>query len=152
MEKFNESMFGRKVKFTNAMAHEEVPCFYPEVGTIGTIVPTKGTDFENMDYLPYIVQWPEGTTSDKDLWAVAERDIELVDEEMEMYISKYISKSIFIDSFLKTLLSGMWGLDSEKWVVFSINSRLENKWFWSICLKNVETKAEKRIKIPMCRD
>ena len=149
MEKFDKSMFGRKVRFTNAIAHEEEPWFYPEVGTIGTIVPTKETDFENMDDLPYVVQWAEGTTSDKDLWAVADRNIELVDEEMEMYISEYISKSISIDSFLKTLLSGMWDLDSEKWVVFSINSRLE---FWSICLKNVETKAEKRIKIPMYRD
>lgn len=150
MEKFNESMFGRKVRFTNAIAHEEEPWFYPEVGTIGTIVPTKGTDFENMDDLPYVVQWAEGTTSDKDLWAVADRNIELVDEEMEMHISKYIS----IDSFLKKLLANLWGLDLKNWVVSFVGSRLENenKWFWSICLKNVETKAEKRIKIPMYRD
>lgn len=86
MKKFDKSMFGRKVKFTNAMVHEEEPWFYPEVGTIGTIVPIKGTDFDDMDDLLYVVQWPEGTTSEDDLWAVADEDIELVDEDMEIEV------------------------------------------------------------------
>lgn len=151
MEKFNESMFGRKVRFTNATAHEEAPWFYPEVGTIGTIVSTKGTVFENMDDLPYVVQWAEGTTSDEDLLGVADRNIELVDVTEDVFdMTEYIS----IDSFLKELLANLWGLDLKNWVVSSVGSRVdyEDKWFWLIRLKNVETKAEKRIKIPMYRD
>lgn len=154
MEKFNESMIGRKVRFTNAMAHEEEPWFYPEVGTIGTIVSTKGTDFENMDDLPYVVQWPEGTTSEKDLWAVDDKNIELVDEEMVTEDVFDMIKYISIDSFLKTLLANIWGMDLTNWVVSSVGSRVdvENKWFWLLRLKNIETKEEKRIKIPMYRD
>lgn len=154
MEKFNESMFGRKVRFTNAIAHEEEPWFYPEVGTIGTIVPTKETDFENMDDLPYVVQWAEGTTSADDLWSVDDKNIELVDEETVMKNVFDMVKYISIDSFLKKLLANLWGLDLKNWVVSSVGSRVdyENKWFWLIRLKNVETKAEKRVKIPMCMD
>ena len=154
MEKFNESMFGRKVRFTNATAHEEEPWFYPEVGTIGTIVSTKETYFENMDNVPYVVQWAEGTTSADDLWGVGEESIELVDEETAMKNVFDMVKCISIDSFLKKLLGGMWGLDLKNWVVYSVYSRVDykNKWFWLIRLKNVETKAEKRIKIPMYRD
>ena len=82
MEKFNESMFGRKVRFTNATAHEEEPWFYPEVGTIGTIVPTDGTNFEDFDNIPYVIQWPSESTSQNDLWATEDDSIELIDEEI----------------------------------------------------------------------
>ena len=48
MFKFDESMYGRKVRFVNVKAHEEMPWCYPKVGTIGVIVPVKGTDFEGL--------------------------------------------------------------------------------------------------------
>ena len=62
MFKFDESMIGRKVRFTNAKAHEEMPDFYPEVGTVGIIVSVEGTDFEHL-VDDFAVQWPRGTTS-----------------------------------------------------------------------------------------
>lgn len=80
--------------------------------------------------------------------------IELVDEEMVTKNVFDMVKYISIDSFLKELLANLWGLDLKNWVVSSVGSRVdyENKWFWLIRLKNVETKAEKRVKIPMYMD
>lgn len=84
MFKFDKSMYGKKVRFINAEAHEEEPDYYPEVGTIGTLVPVKGTDFEylvdNLD--DFAVQWPKGTTTGHggDLWLVDEKSLELVEE------------------------------------------------------------------------
>lgn len=85
MFKFNESMYGRKVRFINAEAHEEMPQYYPKVGTIGTIVPVKGTDFEGL-VDDFAVQWPEGSTeyagvgTRGDLWLSDEESLELVEE------------------------------------------------------------------------
>lgn len=85
MINFNESMYGRKVRFINAEAHEEMPEFYPEVGTIGVIVPVKGTDFERL-VDDFAVQWPEGSTeyagvgTRGDCWLSDEESLELVEE------------------------------------------------------------------------
>lgn len=85
MFKFNESMYGRKVRFINAEAHEEMPQYYLKVGTIGTIVPVKGTDFEGL-VDDFAVQWPEGSTeyagvgTRGDLWLSDEESLELVEE------------------------------------------------------------------------
>ena len=79
MFKFDESMYGRKVRFVNTKAHEEMPQYYPEVGTIGTIMPSSyhlNGYFEEEDY---IVEWPKGSTSWMDLWACGEESLELVE-------------------------------------------------------------------------
>lgn len=100
-----------------------------------------------------VVQWAKGTTSGKDLWAVDDKNIELVDEEMVTEDVFDMIKYISIDSFLKTLLDNISGMDLTNWVVSSVGSGVdvENKWFWLLRLKNIETKEEKRIKIPMYR-
>lgn len=81
MFKFDKSMIGRKVRFTNAKAHEEMPWCYPEVGTIGVIVPVKGTDFEKF-VDDFAVQWPDGSTTGTgtDCWLADEKSLELVEE------------------------------------------------------------------------
>lgn len=78
MFKFDESMYGRRVRFINAKAHEEMPGFYPEVETIGTIIPPKGTAFEKFGD-DFAVQWPEGSTSLNDIWVCDEDSLELVE-------------------------------------------------------------------------
>ena len=84
MFKFDESMIGRKVRFVNIKAHEEMPWCYPEVGTIGVIVPVKETDFEGF-VDDFAVQWPEGSTeiagvgTKGDCWLVGEESLELVE-------------------------------------------------------------------------
>ena len=58
MFKFDESMIGRKVRFVNTKLHEEMPEYYPKVGTIGTIIPSTW-DYFNVKFL---VDWPEYST------------------------------------------------------------------------------------------
>lgn len=88
MINFNESMYGKKVRFTNAEAHEEMPQYYPEVGTIGVIVPVKGTDFERL-VDDFAVQCPEGSTeyagvgTRGDCWLVDEESLKLVEEVVD---------------------------------------------------------------------
>lgn len=85
MFKFDESMYGKQVRFINAEAHEEMPWCYPEVGTIGTVVPVVRTDFEGL-VDDYAVQWPKGSTeyagvgTRGDCWLSDEESLELVEE------------------------------------------------------------------------
>lgn len=65
MFKFDESMYGKQVRFINAKAHEEMPDYYPEVGTIGIVVPVAGTDFEHL-VDDFAIQWHKGSTSGND--------------------------------------------------------------------------------------
>ena len=68
MSKFN---VGDKVRYIGKN-HKEMPEFYPEIGTVGTIVKESGdTD--------WYIQWPKGSTSRKDCWYCDENDIELVE-------------------------------------------------------------------------
>lgn len=84
MEEFNRTMFGRQVRFINAQAHEEMPEYYPEVGTIGIIVPVKENEIEN-----FMIQWPKGSTSLDDGWFCEEEFIELVEEITDYTPEKY---------------------------------------------------------------
>lgn len=62
---------GDKVRYIGK-GHKEMPEFYPEIGTVGTIVKDSGdTD--------WYIQWPKGSTSKKDCWYCDENDIELVE-------------------------------------------------------------------------
>lgn len=70
MSKFN---VGDKVRYIGK-DHREMPKFYPEIGTIGTVVN------ENGDTDCYI-QWPKGSTSKEDCWYCSNNDIELVKNE-----------------------------------------------------------------------
>lgn len=85
MFKFDESMHGKQVRFINAEAHEEMPWCYPEVGTIGIVVPVKGTDFEGLAD-DFAVQWTFGSTeyagvgTRGDCWLADEESLELVEE------------------------------------------------------------------------
>ena len=67
-KKFN---VGDKVKYIGK-DHREMPEFYPEIGTIGTVV----KEDEDTDWR---IQWPKGSTSGKDYWYCNENDIELVE-------------------------------------------------------------------------
>ena len=69
MSKFN---VGDKVRYIGK-DHKEMPEFYPEIGTIGTVV----RESENADWY---IQWPKGSTSRKDCWYCYENDIELVED------------------------------------------------------------------------
>ena len=67
MSKFH---VGDKVKYIGK-DHAEMPEFYPEIGTIGTVVKESGdTDL--------YIQWTKGSTSRKDCWYCDRNDIELV--------------------------------------------------------------------------
>ena len=54
--------------------HKEMPKFYPEIGTIGTVV-------EEVGDADWYIQWTKGSTSRKDCWYCDENDIELVENE-----------------------------------------------------------------------
>lgn len=62
---------GDKVRYIGKN-HEEMPEFYPEIGTIGTVVKEDGD-------MGWHIQWPKGSTSKKDCWYCDENDIELVE-------------------------------------------------------------------------
>lgn len=67
MSKFD---VGDKVRYIGK-DHREMPEFYPKIGTIGTVV-EEGGDTD------WYIQWPKGSTSEKDCWHCDENDIELV--------------------------------------------------------------------------
>ena len=64
---------GDKVRYIGK-DHKEMPEFYPEIGTVGTVVKESGdTD--------WYIQWPKGSTSREDCWYCYKNDIELVKDE-----------------------------------------------------------------------
>lgn len=79
MFKFNKSMYGKKVRFVNVEAHENLPEYCPEVGTIGIIVPLDGINFVSNIH-DFAVQWPKGSTEGiGDCWFASEESLELVE-------------------------------------------------------------------------
>lgn len=64
---------GDKVRYIGK-DHKEMPKFYPEIGTIGTVVKEGG-------HADWYIQWTKGSTSRKDCWYCDENDIELVENE-----------------------------------------------------------------------
>lgn len=62
---------GDKVRYIGK-DHKEMPEFYPEIGTVGTLV----KESEDTDWY---IQWTKGSTSGKDCWYCDENDIELVE-------------------------------------------------------------------------
>lgn len=142
MKKFDESMIGKKVVFINHEAHTGMPSSYPPIGTIGTIVSTKGIVFNDC---PFAVQWEKGTTSGDDLWVVGEESVELLNEDDTRYNS--------IGFFLQKLTGQLWGKSTTDWVVTSLGSECDdNDRYWSIAIKNIKTREEKIIKIPCYKD
>ena len=62
---------GTKVEFRNENLHKISPEFYPESGTIGTVV------YKVKNSKITLVQWPEGSTSLRDRWYAADTDIRI---------------------------------------------------------------------------
>lgn len=151
MKKFDESMIGKKVIFVNHKAHTDMPSSYPPVGTIGTIVSTSsiGTIVSTKGTIsidrPFAIQWEKGTTSGDDLWVVGKESVELLNEDDTQYNS--------IGFFLHKLTGQLWGKSTTDWVVTSLGSGCDgNDQYWSIAIKNIKTREEKRIKIPCYKD
>lgn len=67
---------GDRVRFkgVGAACHVQQPRFYPQDGTIGTII------FHGI-YTGACVQWPEGSTSRDDKWWVFPECLELVADD-----------------------------------------------------------------------
>ena len=78
MFKFDESMIGRKVRFTNSRLHEQFPRWYPPVGTIGEL--SRSEDWADFDGSLFVVEWPENTTLWPYVWACNVESLELVEE------------------------------------------------------------------------
>lgn len=85
MIKFDNTMFGRQVRFINAQAHEEMPDWYPPVGTIGIIIPSTW-NYSNINFL---VNWPEGSTGENEPLACDEESLEFVEEITDYTPEKY---------------------------------------------------------------
>ena len=67
---------GDRVRFISERWHQADPQFYPEPGTIGTVI---GIDtFGNPD-----VQWPRGSTSGKDRWRARSIWVEHAESEVK---------------------------------------------------------------------
>ena len=68
----NEFQVGKEVVFIDSKRHEEAPGWYPEVGTVGTIIAvlTLSSVFDLR------IQWPKGSTSGTDIWSVSYEWIE----------------------------------------------------------------------------
>ena len=110
MSKFN---IGDKVRYIGE-DHREMPRFYPEIGTIGTVVKEGGgTD--------WYIQWTKGSTSKEDCWYCDENDIELVknvdmtnEEIWEMLESKMCKNGLSAYMFSIPTLENIEG--DIKWV------------------------------------
>lgn len=89
MIKFDNTMFGRQVRFINNNAHEEMPECYPPVGAIGIIVSAGAKYSSYLEDCDFLVKWPDGSTSDNDIWACDEESVELVEEITDYTPEKY---------------------------------------------------------------
>ena len=87
MKKFDESMYGAKVKFINKEAHENDPWFYPPVGTIGTIIHNNDYDKTDPNDVEWKVRWPKNSISCYNSNCFSD-DESFVDEESIEFISK----------------------------------------------------------------
>lgn len=74
---------GKAIRLSEDMIGKKVRCvykdnyYYPEAGMIGTIVEY---DWQDKD-ISYKVQWPKGSTFGEDCWWVANKYIELVEDD-----------------------------------------------------------------------
>ena len=131
MINFNKTMYGRQVRFINAEAHEELPDFYPEVGTVGLLISPEGTSF--IDIVDdYVVQWPEGSTSLNDIWYCEEDYIELVDEITDYTVEKYgvvVAMKLFLVDYhipYATLAFAFGGTVTVEWDVVENRKKYES--------------------------
>lgn len=60
---------GSVVMFVNSIRHRAFPEFFPEARTIGHVLGTNGRGGSLQ------VQWPEGSTSEDDLWWCAPNNL-----------------------------------------------------------------------------
>ena len=73
---------GDRVRFLDAARHKENPEWYPEPGTIGTVVADPLASYrrwadEEYDDTTIYVQWPEGSTSIDDRWTCGIESVEV---------------------------------------------------------------------------
>lgn len=68
---------GDRVRMANPALHRDDPQYYPEAGTVGVVTNTPARPDGYC-----MVQWPKGSTSVDDLWAVSLRDIEPAEEDV----------------------------------------------------------------------
>ena len=61
---------GSKVKMTDGEGHRDNTQWFPDIGTVGTVINTN-------DVTAYI-QWPSGTTSENDRWFCSLRCLEVL--------------------------------------------------------------------------
>lgn len=81
MERFNKTLIGRQVRFINAKAHEEMPEYYPEVGTIGIIC--------YYSYNVFYIWWLTGFTSMNNIRICCKESLEFVEEIINYTPEKY---------------------------------------------------------------
>lgn len=74
------SITGKKVIYNGSM-HDSMPEFYPPEGTVGRVVIGGECSCQ--------VQWPKGTTSDRDCWWARPADCTIIEEENEMDTERY---------------------------------------------------------------
>ena len=74
------SITGKKVIYNGNM-HDSCPEFYPPEGTVGRVVIEEVCSYQ--------VQWPKGTTSDRDCWWARVADCTIIKEENEMDTERY---------------------------------------------------------------
>lgn len=65
---------GDKVRYIGK-DHKEMPEFYPEIGTVGTIMKKSGDT-------NWYIQWPKGSTVGNDRWWATNKCIELVKDDV----------------------------------------------------------------------
>ena len=61
---------GSKVRVIEETAHKDNPQWFPNVGTVGTVT--------EVGFHTHLVQWPEGTTSEKDEWYCDDTRLEVL--------------------------------------------------------------------------
>lgn len=57
---------GSKVRMIDEEGHRIIPCFFPKIGTVGTV--TKVGLYVPIGIYSPLVQWPKGSTSGTDEW------------------------------------------------------------------------------------
>lgn len=84
---------GDKVVFKDAKAHEFSPRWYPPVGTVGEVSEWHGRTYFGENNV--MVQWPNGSTSNDDLWSSNVKWLDLVERDGVPHSSMHVAGLTF---------------------------------------------------------
>lgn len=126
---------GDKVVMACKEPHEIYPCYFPAVGIVGIVKSTN--------HISSLIQWPKGSTSDKDEWYVDNNKVKLLEGEKNMFTKDMLRTGHIVTTRDKRKMLVMrnylddrdWFIDKKGCVMYSFDNYTDT-------LKSVHVSAD----------